>query len=106
MDLAERKQTMSASKPNSTVVNKRIVSVKDDAGKRPTKAIKSNSRIHPYEKQANTLLTVPPSAYEVGNFIWGIEDEWTEEYSDFTCYIWDLVRSLKHNSKRSTNHWT
>ena len=58
-------------------------------------AIKSNFKIHAYEKQANALLTVPPSAYEVGNFIWGIEDEWTEEYSDFKYYMHDLISGMR-----------
>lgn len=67
VDLAERKQTMSASKPNTTVA---------------------------YEKQADALLAVRPSDYKIGSFIWGIEDMWTEEYRDFTCYIWDLITGI------------
>ena len=58
---------MSASKPNTTVA---------------------------YEKQADALLAVRPSDYKIGSFIWGIEDMWTEEYRDFTCYIWDLITGI------------
>ena len=58
-------------------------------------AIKSNPETHAYEKQANSLLTVHPSDYEVGSFIWGIEDEWTEEYSDFKYYMCDLVSGIR-----------
>ena len=43
------------------------------------------------KEEANTLLTVHPSDYKVGNFIWGIEDDWWEAYRDFRNYMWDII---------------